>query len=438
MSALHVARRLFVAGSALSCVAVASYLKYTEGVRSVRALADTPRSFQTAFARFAKSASTVKPMAWGFYLQEVPIDASDGGDSISSVESFVQRTLGSRWYWLERAVTGITEDPAILKCVEGEWFGQLECVERISSNEVLWRYRDESLDYALFMGVYADAQARARAAIGFIELRGDSLEVLGSRVLVPLLVAGITSSSSAKAQFARKAFELEAANIETLQRQLAAFRSQLEGFARTHAAAIQKDPAFRQRFQTMCATVGVDPLACAFGFVLKSAATLNSPQSTFSHQGLLGFVLVLVEAPNPSAEICIATRERTGGLVDFHELKRLVEKMRGSNAVRISDDDIVQAVKSMAVLGNDFQVVTYGSRKMVQSVPRELNPDYDNVMAMAQESGYVTVRSVADACRWDEMRAEAVLSRLLQDGICWIDLQADSHQYWVVSFVPLE
>ncbi|KAJ3337467.1 hypothetical protein HDU83_008757, partial [Entophlyctis luteolus] len=183
MSALHVARRLFVAGSALSCVAVASYLKYTEGVRSVRALADTPRSFQTAFARFAKSASTVKPMAWGFYLQEVPIDASDGGDSISSVESFVQRTLGSRWYWLERAVTGITEDPAILKCVEGEWFGQLECVERISSNEVLWRYRDESLDYALFMGVYADAQARARAAIGFIELRGDSLEVLGSRVL---------------------------------------------------------------------------------------------------------------------------------------------------------------------------------------------------------------------------------------------------------------
>jgi ESCRT-II complex subunit VPS22 len=36
----------------------------------------------------------------------------------------------------------------------------------------------------------------------------------------------------------------------------------LEKFAEKHKSEIKKDVAFRKEFQEMCATVGVDPLAC--------------------------------------------------------------------------------------------------------------------------------------------------------------------------------
>ena len=44
----------------------------------------------------------------------------------------------------------------------------------------------------------------------------------------------------------------------------------LEQFAHRHRGEIKKNSQFRRHFQEMCASVGVDPLACKFpNFVVK-------------------------------------------------------------------------------------------------------------------------------------------------------------------------
>ena len=42
---------------------------------------------------------------------------------------------------------------------------------------------------------------------------------------------------------------------------MAEFKVHLESFARKHKKQINLDPKFRREFQTMCAKIGVDPLA---------------------------------------------------------------------------------------------------------------------------------------------------------------------------------
>lgn len=47
-----------------------------------------------------------------------------------------------------------------------------------------------------------------------------------------------------------------------MSKQLETFKSNLEEFASKHKQEIRKNPQFRVQFQEMCATIGVDPLAC--------------------------------------------------------------------------------------------------------------------------------------------------------------------------------
>lgn len=46
-----------------------------------------------------------------------------------------------------------------------------------------------------------------------------------------------------------------------MKEQLALFKSKLEEFAIKHKTDIRRDPVFRAQFHTMCANIGVDPLA---------------------------------------------------------------------------------------------------------------------------------------------------------------------------------
>lgn len=46
-----------------------------------------------------------------------------------------------------------------------------------------------------------------------------------------------------------------------MKEQMALFKRNLEAFAAKHKADIRKDPVFRAQFHTMCANIGVDPLA---------------------------------------------------------------------------------------------------------------------------------------------------------------------------------
>lgn len=44
------------------------------------------------------------------------------------------------------------------------------------------------------------------------------------------------------------------------------FRTRLEDFSHKHSSEIRKNAQFRRQFQEMCASVGVDPLACKLLF----------------------------------------------------------------------------------------------------------------------------------------------------------------------------
>lgn len=54
--------------------------------------------------------------------------------------------------------------------------------------------------------------------------------------------------------------------------------------------------------------------------------------------------------------------------------------------ILVCRDDIIRSIKNLKVLGSGFEVVTLGKRKLVQSVPRELNTDHTAILEMAQVS----------------------------------------------------
>ncbi|KAJ3115750.1 ESCRT-II subunit protein snf8 [Phlyctochytrium bullatum] len=163
--------------------------------------------------------------------------------------------------------------------------------------------------------------------------------------------------------------ELQAQQLEQLKSQLDIFKENLEEFARKYKKDIRQDPAFRSHFQKMCTSIGVDPLASNKGFWSE----------------LLGVGDFYYELGVQVIEICIATRERNGGLMDIVEVKQNVEKMRGKNAQAISEDDIIRSIKNLKPLGSGFEIITVGDRKMVQSVPRELNADFSTVLSLSQD-----------------------------------------------------
>jgi len=51
-----------------------------------------------------------------------------------------------------------------------------------------------------------------------------------------------------------------------MQSQMVQFKEQLEIFAKKYKNDIKKDETFRQNFQSMCTSIGVDPLACNLFF----------------------------------------------------------------------------------------------------------------------------------------------------------------------------
>ena len=75
------------------------------------------------------------------------------------------------------------------------------------------------------------------------------------------------------------------------------------------------------------------------------------------------------------------------------------------------------------MLGSGFQVVEVGARKMVVSVPVELNRDHSLLLFAAQlTGGYVTVASMCGGDhRWERERVLRGLRLMLKQGMCWED-----------------
>ncbi|CAG8789098.1 10634_t:CDS:10, partial [Dentiscutata erythropus] len=202
------------------------------------------------------------------------------------------------------------------------------------------------------------------------------------------------------------------------------FKTNLEEFARKYRKDIRKNPMFRAHFQKMCSNIGVDPLASNKGFWAEFLGV-----GDFYYE--LGVQII---------EICLSTRGRNGGLIELDELKRQLVKMRGGNSnngiggsnssQEISDDDVIRSIKTLKPLGNGFEILQIGDRKMVRSIPRELNIDQSEILALAQAKGYITKDMIESELGWGIERINDVIDTLLADGLCWIDEQAYPNEYW--------
>lgn len=216
-----------------------------------------------------------------------------------------------------------------------------------------------------------------------------------------------------KAELGRQARE---ESLSSMRDAMTTFKSHLEAFALKHRAEIRANPRFREQFHQMCAHAGVDPLASN-----KSAWNALLGLGNFYYE--LGVCVV---------EACIATRGRNGGLLELSQLLRLVRARRGSAADPVSADDVLQAVKKLRSLDKSFSVVRGAHGTFVSSVPRELDADLPEVLAAAEATGYVSVRSLSERPQWTPARAELALQGMLKEGTCMIDDGGPGGQrlYW--------
>ncbi len=237
-------------------------------------------------------------------------------------------------------------------------------------------------------------------------------------------IGAFDRQQQSKRGFAELSTELSQAQVEHLHLQLAQFRSALAHYASTHRDRIRQEPSFRHAFQQMCASVGVDPLAGP-----RKGGWWAEMLNLGDWQYELGVQIV---------DVCVSTRERNGGLIDMGELIRLVSKLRGVGGDVITEDDVLRSIKTLKPLGAGYEVIDVGGgKKMVRSVPRELDADQAVVLAVAQEDGgRVTEQALVVRRGWTQERARAALDNmLLRDGLCWLDEQDPEYgvSYWVLS-----
>lgn len=237
-------------------------------------------------------------------------------------------------------------------------------------------------------------------------------------------IAAFDRQQLSQRSFAELSSELSQAQVDALHAQLDQFRNALIRFASTHRDSIRRDPTFRHAFQQMCAKIGVDPLAGP-----RKGGWWAEILNLGDWQYELGVQVV---------DICVSTRERNGGLIAMDELVRMVSKLRGLAGGVVTEEDVIRSIKTLKPLGAGYEIIDVGGgKKMVRSIPKQLDEDQAIVLAIAhQEGGRVSVEMLQSRRGWTEERATKVLENmLLHDGICWVDEQDETSgvAYWVPS-----
>lgn len=236
-------------------------------------------------------------------------------------------------------------------------------------------------------------------------------------------IGGLQNAAAARNQYRLVGENVAQLGTDRLKEQLATFRTQLEDFARKHKNDIRKNPTFRAQFHEMCAKIGVDPLASNKGFWAE----------------LLGIGDFYYELGVQIVEICLATRPHNGGLINLQDLCNVLSKKRKNAREPLSQDDCLRAISKLKVLGSGFEVITVGRKKLVRSVPTELNKDHNEILDLAQAQGFVTVEEVERRLSWSARRAIDALDTLLEEGLAMID---DGHKdgkrrYWFPCVSPI-
>ncbi|CAN6915160.1 unnamed protein product [Brassica oleracea var. botrytis] len=181
----------------------------------------------------------------------------------------------------------------------------------------------------------------------------------------------------------------------------------------------------------MCAKVGVDPLASNKGFWAE----------------LLGIGDFYYELGVQIIEVCMLTRSLNGGLISLQELCNHLRQRRKKDREAVTEDDCLRAISKLKVLSDLFSTekenLNSTKKKLVRSVPTELNKDHNQILELAQGQGFVTVEQVQRRLSWASGRVIDALETLLEEGLAMIDngIKDGKCQYWfpcvssVYSFV---
>ncbi|KAI7863407.1 vacuolar-sorting protein SNF8-like protein [Spinellus fusiger] len=238
----------------------------------------------------------------------------------------------------------------------------------------------------------------------------------------PVGLANVRHKERLERDYQQVGDSIAAKELQQLHTQLEVFKGHLEAFSWKHQKDIKKNPEFRAHFQRMCASIGVDPLASNKGFWAD----------------LLGFGDFYYELGIQIIETCITTRTRDGGLTALEDLKQRLERMRSKQGQKekqdITEDDIVRAIRTLKPLSGGFEVLEIGKRKMVRSVPKELDKDQSALLLLAQKQRFVNKLIIQQSLGWEETRLDNGLLHLLQDGLAWRDDQAEVPAYWIPSY----
>lgn len=232
------------------------------------------------------------------------------------------------------------------------------------------------------------------------------------------MAAAMAKKKTQQAQ-ARKGMEIAANDFAHLEKQLEELREKLSKFSKEHQAKIKKDPVFRNQFTQMCGSIGVDPLATS-----KNMWAAMSGVGDFYYE-------LAVQA----IEICMATRDQNGGLIDIDDLYRKMVQSRGPYKDPIAKPDLIQALKNLRVLGSGFQLITTGKRMLVQSIPSDMSADCGKIFSVAEEQGgAITVDALMLLENWSHQRATQILTEMLHSSQAWLDIDQEGREtYWFPS-----
>ncbi|MBW0490757.1 hypothetical protein O181_030472 [Austropuccinia psidii MF-1] len=246
-------------------------------------------------------------------------------------------------------------------------------------------------------------------------------------------ISALERSSATNASYSSLSDSLSAANLANLQSQLFTFQSSLKSFASKHGNKIKSDPEFRGAFSAMCSELGVDPL-------------------TSGRRGLwdwIGFGDWTYELAVQVIDVCLATRDRNGGLHQMEDVLQAVRSLREmpedsqqqllakqkkkgviSKTATITEADISRAIKSLEPLGSGYSIINLGSKKFVRSVPAELDNDsliiFNSILSDSIPRGYTTHDILKDSQGWNDDRVKNAIDKaVMRDSMLWLDDRND-------------
>lgn len=119
--------------------------------------------------------------------------------------------------------------------------------------------------------------------------------------------------------------------------------------------------------------------------------------------------------------VCVRTRGVNGGILAVEDLLDRLRKDGSRSRQNLSVEDILRAIKKLAILGNGFQLRSIGSVNYVVSVPMELNKDHESLVQLMHSHGFVSYSVLHQSKGWTAERFRTAIGFLVQEELVWVD-----------------